>query len=291
MSDQLAVEFERERPRLRAVARRVLGSSADAEDAVQEAWLRISRAGTADVRDLRAWLTTVVGRVALDVLRSRQARREQLADDLTVRPWPVEDVGPAGSGPAEEVELAESVELALTVVLEELSPAERVAFVLHDLFGVPFAEVGPVLARSADAAKMLASRARRRVRNAGPPVTELARQHRVVDVFRAAAAGGDLGRLVAVLDPDAEAVADSDALAPGTPLRVRGADAVARRALSFRPLASYGRPVVVGGRPGILVRRPGRAPVALLVFTVRGDRITRLDIVVDSESLARIASS
>lgn len=291
MSDQLALEFERERPRLHAVARRVLGSSADAEDAVQEAWLRISRAGTADVRDLRAWLTTVVGRIALDALRSRQVRREQLADDLTVRPWPVEDNRTTESGPAEEVELAESVELALTVVLEELSPAERVAFVLHDLFGVPFAEVGPVLARSADAAKMLASRARQRVRDAGPPVTELARQHRVVDVFRAAAAGGDLGRLIAVLDPDAEAVADSDALAPGAPLRVRGADAVARRALTFRPLASYGRPVVVGGRPGILVRRPGRGPVALLVFTVRGDWIARLDIVVDSTSLARMAPS
>lgn len=287
MSDQLALEFERHRPRLRAVAYRMLGSVAEADDAVQEAWLRLTRSDHA-VRNLAAWLTTVVGRIALDMLRTRNSRRETPLGDA-VTDWPEPVVSPAdGMDPEQEAMVADSVGLALMVVLETLTPAERLAFVLHDLFGVPFAEVGPMLDRSEDAAKMLASRARRRVRGATPPPADLERQRAVVDAFRAAARDGDFDALVAVLHPDVEVVADADALRRGRPRRVSGARAAARQALSFQPLARFARPVLVNGAPGLLVRPAGAAPLALLAFTVEDGMITRLDVLADRERLARV---
>jgi RNA polymerase sigma factor (sigma-70 family) len=288
VSDQLALEFEQQRPRLRAVAYRMLGSIAEADDAVQEAWLRLTRSDHAEVRNLAAWLTTVVGRVALDMLRARHSRRETPLRDA-VAAWPDPVVSPADRiDPEQEALLADSVGLALMVVLETLTPAERLAFVLHDLFGVPFADVGPMLDRSADAAKMLASRARRRVRGATPPPADLKRQREVVDAFRAAARDGDFDALVAVLHPDVEVIADADSLRPGGPLRVSGAEAAARQALSFRTLARFARPVVVNGTPGVLVLPEGAPPLALLAFTVKDGLITRLDVLADRERLAQL---
>ncbi len=288
VSDQLALEFERQRPRLRAIAYRMLGSIGEADDAVQEAWLRLSRADRGGVNNLAAWLTTVVGRVALDMLRSRRSRRETPVGDA-VSAWPEPVVSPADAmDPEQEALLADSVGLALMVVLETLTPAERLAFVLHDLFGVPFAEVGPMLDRSADAAKMLASRARRRVRGATPGRADLERQWEVVHAFRAAARDGDFDALVAVLDPDVEVVADAAALRPGGPLRVVGARAAANQAISFRPLARFARPVLVNGAPGVLVVPEGSPPLALLAFTVTDGLITRLDVVTDRARLVRL---
>jgi RNA polymerase sigma-70 factor (ECF subfamily) len=288
VSDQLALEFERQRPRLRAVAYRMLGSIAEADDAVQEAWLRLTRSDHAEVRNLAAWLTTVVGRVALDMLRARHSRRETpLGDAATAWPEPVVSP-PDGMDPEQEALLADSVGLALMVVLETLTPAERLAFVLHDLFGVPFAEVGPMIDRSADAAKMLASRARRRVRGASPPPADLERQREVVEAFRAATRDGDFDALVAVLHPDVEVIADADSLRPGGSLRVSGAQAAARQALSFRRLARFARPVLVNGAPGMLVLPEGAPPLALLAFTVENGLITRLDVLADRERLVRL---
>jgi RNA polymerase sigma-70 factor (ECF subfamily) len=286
VSDQLALEFERQRPRLRGVAYRMLGSIAEADDAVQEAWLRLTRSDHAEVNNLAAWLTTVVGRVALDMLRARHSRRETPMD--AVAAWPEPVVSSAdGMDPEQEALLADSVGLALMVVLETLTPAERLAFVLHDLFRVPFAEVGPMLDRSADAAKMLASRARRRVRGATPPPADLQRQRQVVEAFRAATRDGDFDALVAVLHPDVEVIADAD-LRPGGPPRVSGAHAAARQALSYRPLARFARPVLINGTPGMLVLPEGAAPLALLAFTVQDGLITRLDVLADRERLARL---
>ena len=288
MSDQLAREFERQRPRLRAVAYRMLGSIAEADDAVQEAWLRFTRSDHAKVRNLAAWLITVVGRIALDMLRARHSRRETpLGDAVTGWPEPVVSP-PDGMDPEQEALLADSVGLALMVVLETLTPAERLAFVLHDLFGVPFADVGPMIDRSADAAKMLASRARRRVRGASPPPADLERQREVVEAFRAATRDGDFDALVAVLHPDVEVIADADSLRPGGSLRVSGAQAAARQALSFRRLARFARPVLVNGAPGMLVLPEGAPPLALLAFTVENGLITRLDVLADRERLGRL---
>ena len=288
MRDQLALEFERQRPRLRAVAYRMLGSIAEADDAVQEAWLRLTRTDHAEVNNLAAWLTTVVGRIALDMLRARHSRRESPMGDV-VTAWPEPVVSPAdGMDPEQEAMLADSVGLALMVVLETLTPAERLAFVLHDLFAVPFGEVGPMLGRSADAAKMLASRARRRVRGATPPQADLQRQREVVDAFRAATRDGDFDALVAVLHPDIEVVADADSFRGGRPVRVIGAHNAARQAMSFRPLARLARPVLVNGAPGVLVIPEGASPLALLAFTVRDGLITRLDVLADRERLARL---
>ncbi|HEX6336918.1 MAG TPA: sigma-70 family RNA polymerase sigma factor [Jiangellaceae bacterium] len=288
MSDQLAIEFERQRPRLRAVAYRMLGSIAEADDAVQEAWLRLTRSNHAEVNNLAAWLTTVVGRVALDMLRARHSRRETPMGDAGAA-WPEPVVSPAdGMDPEQEALLADSVGLALMVVLETLTPAERLAFVLHDLFRVPFAEVGPMLGRSEDAAKMLASRARRKVSGATPPPSDLQRQREVVDAFRAATQNGNFDALVAVLHPDVEIVADADAFRAGRPMRVRGARTAARQALSYRPLARFARPVLINGAPGVLVLPKGAAPLALLAFTVKDGLITRLDVLADRERLARL---
>jgi RNA polymerase sigma factor (sigma-70 family) len=272
--DELARRFETHRPHLRAVAYRMLGSLAEADDAVQEAWLRLHRSEGVD--NLGGWLTTVVGRIALDMLRSRTARREAPVDRL---PDPVIGGEP---DPEETAVLADSVSLALLVVLQTLSPAERLAFVLHDLFAVPFEEIARVVDRSPAAAKQLASRARRRVRGQAPePDADPARQRAVVDAFLAASRGGDLDGLLAVLDPDVTLRVDQ-----GTRLRVvQGAAAVAGQALTFTRLASFARPAMVNGSVGVVTVVDGR-PMSVMAVTVRGGRISGLDIIADPDRLA-----
>ncbi len=271
-------EFEEHRPRLRAVAYRMLGSFADADDAVQEAWLRLRRAGPAAVHDPGAWLTTVVARVCLDVLRARRSRRE-LSLDAPLPDPVVAPVDPAG--PEDGAVRADEVSLALLVVLETLTPPERVAFVLHDLFAVPYDDIAPIVGRSAPAARQLASRARRRLR--ASPVAraepDRARQRTVVDAFLSAAHGGDLGALLGLLDPDVELRADVGAG------RYRGADAVARQAMAFSARAAYARPAWVNGAAGLAVGAAGR-PFAVLGFTVAGDRIVEVYVYGDPDRLS-----
>jgi RNA polymerase sigma factor (sigma-70 family) len=260
--DELAREFEEHRTYLRTVAYRMLGSLAEADDAVQEAWLRLSR--TSGVVNRRAWLTTVVARVCLDGLRARRARPDLSLD--AELPDPLVRAADR-AGPEDEAVRADAVSLALMVVLGALTPAERIAFVLHDLFAVPFEEIGPVVGRTALAARQLASRARRRVRAAEvPQEPDRARQRAVVDAFLAAARGGDLGALIALLDPSVELRADA-----GDRL-YRGVDAVATQAMAFSARAAYARPAWVNGAAGLLVVTRGR-PVAVLGFGIAHDRI------------------
>ncbi|MGW7817333.1 sigma-70 family RNA polymerase sigma factor [Streptomyces puniciscabiei] len=266
----LAERFEGYRGHLRAVAYRMLGSAAEAEDAVQEAWFRLSRSDTREVGNLGGWLTTVVGRVCLDMLRSRRSRGEEPLD--TWRPG-----GSAEPDPAQDAVLADSVGLALLVVLDTLSPAERLAFVLHDLFGVPFDEVGGILGRSPAAARQLASRARRRVRGAEAPETDLVRQREVVDAFLAAAREGDFDGLLEVLDPDV--------LARGEAGTTIGAAGVASGAKSFAHLARVARPALVDGATGLVVYADGRVE-RVLTFTFVADRIATIDVVTDPAGLA-----
>ena len=288
MADQqlLAQRFEEQRGRLRAVAYRMLGSLAEADDAVQEAWLRLSRADTDDVANLPAWLTTVTGRICLDMLRSRTARREE---SLEVHlPDPVISFDD-GSEPEHEALTADAVGLALLVVLETLTPAERLAFVLHDLFGVPFTEIGPIVGRTPDAAKMLASRARRRIRSGSvAPDADPRRQREIVEAFLAAARAGDFGALVELLDPDVVLRADMGAAAPPdlTPLVV-GAAAVAGRALLFSQPGGISEPVLVNGAAGVVTRRNGRL-VAVLGFTIAHGKIVAIDVLADPERLGRL---
>jgi RNA polymerase sigma factor (sigma-70 family) len=278
----LAERFDAERARLRAVAYRMLGSLAEAEDAVQEAWLRLARTDQAAIENLGGWLTTVVGRVCLDMLRARAARRE---DPLDVRlPDPVVTYGDK-SDPEADALLADSVGLALLIVLETLNPAERLAFVLHDMFAVPFDEIAGVLGRSTDATKMLASRARRRVRGAVPAANvDVARQRAVADAFLAAARGGDLEALVAVLHPDIVLRADT----AGGPVLATGARAVAGRAAMFARLAAHVRPVLVNGAPGVLAATADGAPLSVMAFTVVADRIVEIDSIADPDRLAAL---
>jgi RNA polymerase sigma-70 factor (ECF subfamily) len=283
--DCLAQRFEQHRGRLRAVAYRILGSLDDADDAVQEAWVRFSAAGDAEVTNLGGWLTTIVTRVCLNTLRSRAARPETLAGPRI--PDPV--LSPAeGPTPEQEALLADSVGLALLVVLDTLSPAERVAFVLHDVFDVPFGEIGPVLARSPAAARQLASRARQRVRAAGPsrPDAAVSAQRAVVDAFFAAARAGDLGALAELLDPDV--VLRTDGFA-GAPAVLRGAAAVAEAAAgNAGPRAEF-RPVLVNGAAGMLITLRGR-PAAVMAFTVTGGRITAVDGITDPRRVQALVS-
>ena len=292
--------FEEHRAHLRSVAYRMLGSLNEADDVVQEAWLRLSRADTGDVRDLRAWLTTVVSRVCLDMLRSRASRRE---DPLDVHvPDPI--VTRVDDDPAEHAILADSVGIALLVVLDTLPPAERLAFVLHDVFAVPFEQIGPVLDRSPAAAKQLASRARHRLHAApaqpaatspgSPPVAavpggpgDLSRQWTVVDAFLAASREGDFEGLLAILDPDIVLRADAGGGPLGPSVLVRGARDVIAQARRFAPLGRFARPVLVNGAPGFLVARGGE-PLALLAVTVRDDKITELDILADPVRLREL---
>jgi RNA polymerase sigma factor (sigma-70 family) len=283
----LAQRFEEHRPHLRAVAYRMLGSLSEADDALQEAWLRLSRAGTSGVENLGGWLTTVVARVCLDMLRASR-REEPMGDPSGVHiPEPIVSRG-EGVDPEHEVLLADSVGLALLVVLETLTPAERLAFVLHDMFAVPFAEIAPIVGRSPAAARQLASRARRRVRGAATvPDADLTRQREVVDAFFAAARAGDFDALLAVLDPSVVLRADVGAGPAGASREVRGAPTVAGQALTFSQFAPFARPALVNGAAGVVVAPRGR-PFSVMGFTVRGGKIVEIDILADPARLRRL---
>ena len=284
--DWLADRFAEHRTNLRAVAYRMLGSLAEADDAVQEAWLRLSRSDTNGVENLGGWLTTVVGRVCLDMLRARRSRREEPlgahVPDPIVSP---ED----GIHPEHEALLAEGVGLALLVVLETLAPAERLAFVLHDMFDVPFDEIAAIVGRSPAAARQLASRARRRVKGAAPiPDADLGRQREVVGAFLAAARGADFDALLALLDADVVLRADAGAVPAGASRVIRGAPAVAEQALAFaQRLGPFARPALVNGAAGIVAALGGR-PVSVLGFTVRGEKIVEIDILADPARLRQL---
>src|SRR3954447_41901 len=282
--DLLAEQFQEHRPHLRAVAYRMLGSMTEADDGVQDAWLRLSAADSSSVSNLGGWLTTVVGRVCLDMLRSRRSRREAYVG--TCLPEPVVEVS-VDSDPEQEALLADSVGLALLVVLECLSPAERLAFVLHDMFGVSFGEIAPIVARSPAAARQLASRARRRVRGAAPqPDADLAAQREVVDAFLAAARAGDFEALVAVLDPDVVFRVDRGALPERAAERAVGAEAVAERILERAgPFAPLARPAIVNGAAGAVAVGPGGRTLGVVGFTVVGGRILEIDLVADPQKL------
>jgi RNA polymerase sigma-70 factor (ECF subfamily) len=281
-NDWLAQRFQEHRPRLRAIAYRILGSTGEADDAVQEAWIRLSRSNAGEIDNLEAWLVTAVGRVALNMLRSRKTRREEPLDAHL--PDPIVDSAD-GLDPEHEALLADSVGLALLVVLETLTPAERLAYVLHDMFSVPFDEIGAILERSPDAARQLASRGRRRISGADTtPDADAGAQKEVVDAFLAAARDGDFESLVAVLDPDIVLREDTGT---GTLTEVRGAETVARRAASFSKLGLVARPVLVNGGPGWISLLDGE-PFAVAALTVRNGRIAGMDILRDSERLARL---
>jgi RNA polymerase sigma-70 factor, ECF subfamily len=276
-------EFERHRPHLRAVAYRMLGSLSDADDVVQEAWLRLNRSDAASVENMRGWLTTVVARLSLDELRARKARREASADAWLPEPIISHQ---DGVDPEQEALLADSVGLALLVVLETLSPSERLAFVLHDMFAVPFDEIAPIVGRSPAAARQLASRARRRVHGAPVPDADLDRQREVADSFLAAARDGDFGGLLTVLDPDVVLRAQGPGAA-GAPAVIRGAPAVAERALMFAHLARSARPALVNGAVGFVVSREGR-PASIVGVIVRGGKIVEVDVIADPERLQEL---
>ena len=281
----LAQEFEEHRTRLRAVAYRMLGSLSEADDAVQETWLRLSRTDSDEVENLGGWLTTVVARVSLNILRSRRSRREE---PLDVRmPEPIVDRAD-GTDPEHEALLADAVGLALLVVLETLNPAERLAFVLHDMFAVPFDEIAPIVDRSPEAARQLASRARRRVQGeTAVPDADLETQREVLDAFLAAAREGDFEALVEVLDRDVVLRADRRGVSIGAPRVVRGAANVARGALAFSRLDLEVRPALVNGAAGTVTLREGR-PFAIAGFTIRNRRIVEMDIIADPERLSRL---
>ncbi|SHN51398.1 RNA polymerase sigma-70 factor, ECF subfamily [Geodermatophilus obscurus] len=281
----LAQRFEEQRPRLRAVAYRMLGSVSEADDAVQEAWLRLSRSDPSAVENLGAWLTTVVARVALNLLRSRAQRREEPLDVHVPDPIVSRE---SGLDPEHEAVLADSVGLALLVVLETLTPAERLAFVLHDMFGVPFEEIAPMIERTPAAARQLASRARRRVRGRAPaPDPDLARQRAVVDAFFAAARNGDFDGLVAVLDPDVVLRSDGGTRRTRLSVVYRGASTVAEQAITFGRLSPFARPALVNGAAGVVVAAQGR-PLSVMGFTVTDGRIVAIDVLSDPDRLARL---
>ena len=283
--DWLADRFEADRAHLRSVAYRMLGSLPEADDAVQEAWIRLSRTDTSDVENLRAWLTTVVGRVCLNMLRSRRTRRESSLE--THLPDPV--VSPeAGMDPEQEALLGDSVGLAMLVVLEALTPAERVAFVLHDVFAVPFDDIAPIVGRTPTATRQLASRARRRVQGAPEPDVDLDGQWVVVDAFLAAAREGDFERLVAVLDPDVVLRSDGGPGHPELGLLIHGARTVAEQAMSFRRFTETATRVLVNGIPGGVAWAPDGRPFAVLALTVQGGRIVAIDVLADPDRLDRL---
>jgi RNA polymerase sigma factor (sigma-70 family) len=278
--DYLAERFEAHRTHLRAVAYRMLGSLGDVDDAVQEAWLRLSRVDATGIGNLGGWLTTVVARVCLDMLRSRQTRREEpFTPDA---PEPVA-TGTSGSTPEQEALLADSVGLALLVVLDRLSPAERLAFVLHDMFSVPFEEIAPIVGRSEEATRQLASRARRRVRGgAAAPDPDLVRQREVVDAFLAALRAGDFEGLLAVLDPDL--VVRTDLAPPGAQAEVRGAAVWAKGAIAYGHMARLVRPALVNGAVGLVIAQRGRLSRALTFKIVNG-KITEIEVIGDPARL------
>jgi len=284
--DWLAQQFEANRRRLRAVAYRMLGSVSEAEDAVQEAWLRLSRSEPAEIENLSGWLTTVVARVSLNMLRSRAVRREQpLSPHL---PDPIIDPID-GVDPEHEALLADSVGLAMLVVLETLTPPERLAFVLHDMFGVPFEDIATLLDRSPQAARQLASRARRRVQGGGSPPAEvdLAHQKEIVDAFLAASRGGDFDALVATLDPDIVLRADGGAALASASAEVHGALNVARRAMMWSRVDLTMHPALVNGAAGMVITRNG-VVFSIASVIVRNGKIAELDFLADPERLARL---
>lgn len=280
----LTERFEANRTHLRAVAYRMLGSISDADDAVQETWLRLSRSDVSDVENLRGWLTTVTARVCLNMLRSRLVRREDSLDVHVPEPVVSREVG---GDPEYEALTADSVGLALLIVLETLAPAERLAFVLHDMFAVPFEDIAPIVGRSATAARQLASRARRRVQGAPVPDADLRVQRQVVDAFIRAAREGDFQALLEVLDPDVVLRADRGEI-PGGSRLIRGASEVAQQAAMFATRTRYARPALVNGAAGIVVFDKGGRPVSVLGFIVARQRIVEIDILVDPSRLRQI---
>jgi RNA polymerase sigma factor (sigma-70 family) len=280
--DWLVERFEANRAHLRAVAYRMLGSLSDADDAVQEVWLRLSRSDTSSVENLGGWLTTVTARVCLDMLRSRESRREELLGADLPDPIVSRD---ARLDPEQEALVADSVGLALLVVLETLAPAERLAFVLHDMFAVPFDEIAPIVGRSPTATRQLASRARRRVQGAATvPHADLSRQREVVDAFLAASRDGDFDALLALLDPDVVLRADSAAVQVGAPSEVHGAPAVAD---TFSGRARFAKPALVNGAVGA-VWAPGGQPRVVFGFTIAGGKIAEIEILADPQRLGRL---
>jgi RNA polymerase sigma factor (sigma-70 family) len=285
-SDRLIEGFEENRTRLRAVAYRMLGSFAEADDAVQEAWLRLTRSDSGEVGNLGAWLTTIVARICLNVLRTRRTRREEPFE--APLPDPVVSDGDRTS-PEDEALLADSVGLALQVVLDTLTPAERLAFVLHDMFDLPFDDIAPIVGRSSTSARQLASRARRRVRGADVPTPDpdIGRQREVVDAFFAAARRGDFDALVSVLDPDIVERVDAGPARPDITRLVRGASVVAGRAIMFDQPSARLRSVLVNGAAGVVVTVDGE-PFAVMAFTVSGGRIVEIDVLADADRLNRL---
>jgi RNA polymerase sigma-70 factor (ECF subfamily) len=283
--ERLAGMFEQHRPRLRAVAYRMLGSVSEAEDAVQEAWLRVREQDPDTVQNMQAWLTTVVGRVCLNMLRSRTSRREELSELV---PDPLVSFQVNGSD--QEALLAESVGLALLVVLDSLTPAERLAFVLHDVFGVPFAEIATVLGRSTPATQQLASRARRRMQNSPEPDRDVARQRRVVDAFFAASRDGDFDALLEVLDPDVALRIDGGVLRADASRVLLGASAVAGHTATYAKLSPFVVPALVNGAAGAVVAPRGRV-MSVMSFTVTRGQIVQIDALVDPARLARLGLS
>jgi RNA polymerase sigma factor (sigma-70 family) len=282
--DWLADQFQAYRPQLHALAYRMLGSLRDADDAIQETWLRLDRSDASAINDLRTWLSTVAGRVCLDMLRSRKASREHYTGTWLPEPQLHTE---AADGPEQQAILADSVGMALLVVLDSLAPAERLAFVMHDVFDVPFEEIAPVVDRTPQAARQLASRARRRIRQAPVPDPDLHRQRQVVDAFLAAARNGDFDALLAVLDPDVVFRAD---LGPDSPRRPRiGAQLVARHVLATAPqFAGLDSPIIINGGAGALFGDP-RHPIAVIAFTITDGRIAVIDLIADPDKLGRPA--
>ena len=277
-------QFEEHRSHLHAVAYRMLGSMSEADDALQEAWLRLSRSNTNAVDNIGGWLTTVVGRVCLDVLRTRRARREDYIGTWLPEPVVLPDGAP---GPEQEALIADSVGLALFVVLETLTPPERLAFVLHDMFAVPFDEIAPIIDKSPDAARQLASRARRRVQGAAPDAdADLPHQREIVDAFLAASRNGDFEALVAVLDPDVVFRVDAGASSPLARAPITGAAAVAEQILARGTrFAPHARPAIVNGAAGVVVGS-GTRPMAVAGFAVSHDRIVAIDLIIDPDKLS-----
>jgi RNA polymerase sigma factor (sigma-70 family) len=280
----LTERFEQHRPHLRAVAYRMLGSVSETDDALQEAWLRIRGQDPGSVENMQAWLTTVVGRVCLNMLRSRRARRDELPEARV--PDPVVTLSDT-LDPEQEALLADSVGLALLVVLDALGPAERLAFVLHDVFGLPFADIATALDRSEAAAQQLASRARRRVRAAPEPDRDLARQRPVVEAFFAASRDGDFDALLEVLDPDVELRIDGGVLRAEASLVLHGSDAVAAHTTTYSKLHPFVRPALVNGAAGAVVAPRGRV-LSVMAFTVTNGRIVQIDALLDPQRLARL---
>jgi RNA polymerase sigma factor (sigma-70 family) len=295
-TDWLAAAFEEHRDHLRAVAYRLLGSMSDADDAVQDTWLRLSGADTSDVDNLGGWLTTVVARVSLNMLRSRRHRNEEPVGDswpsaaeMAAAAGPVSPASPASS-PEDEAVLADSVGLALLVVLDTLTPAERLAFVLHDMFAMPFSEVAAVLGRSADATRQLASRARRRVRGAPSPdrAADLARQREVTTAFLAATRGGDMSALLALLDSDVVLTGDAAASPSGRPLELHGAAAVSKGAIMASGRAARSQLALVNGDVGIVWAPAGRLEVVLLLTVNEARKVTGINVMADPDRLHRL---